>query len=474
MDRLEQTIIKSLLYSESYTRRALPFLEEQYFDQRPEKAIFKVVKEFITKYNAQPTREAITIILDEVPGFTEDEFKEITTILQNVENEKDESPNEDWLIEETERFCKQRAIHNAILTSFEIINDQTGRNHLRIESIPELLKEALSISFNPDVGHDYFDDAEQRFEDYHKKEETLAFGLEMLDKATNGGLPRKTLNVLVAGTNVGKSLCMCHFAAAHLMVGRNVLYITMELAKEVVAKRIDANLLDVAVNDLVDLPKNQFHDRIKKIRERTKGRLVVQEYPTAQPHAGHFRNLLNELALKKNFTPDVIYIDYINICASSRFKPASGANSYTLVKAISEEIRGLAVEFNVPIVTATQLNRGGFGNSDPGMDDVAESFGIPMTADLMIIITQQGKLAELGQYLFIVEKNRYSDNKIKKFIIGVDKPKMRLYDTEQTAQEDIAPDKPKSDEAESKYKSVYGSKTKQLFTKKNFSDLKVV
>lgn len=387
--------------------------------------------DFVLKYNQQPTFDALSIAVDEVRGGTDDTIKNIQETLDALKKDTD-STNPDWLLDTTEKFCQEKAIYLAITESLEIMN---GKGKLTKGAIPSLLSDALSISFDPNVGHDYFDNAENRYEYYHRVQEKLPFDLEFLNKITKNGVPRKTLNVVMAGVGVGKSLTLCHLSAAYLNQGKNVLYITLELAEEEVAKRIDANLLNVTIDDLLVLPKDLYDKKVGNIRKKTDGKLIIKEYPTTTASTTHFKSLLNELSLKKSFVPDVILIDYINICASARVKPGV-ANSYTYIKAIAEELRGLAVEYNVPLWTATQLTRGGYGSSDPDMTDTAESFGLPATADLFLAAITNEQLEQLNQLMFKQLKNRYNDPSLnKRFIIGVDRSRMKLYDVEASAQD---------------------------------------
>jgi len=438
--RIETTILRGILFDEEYTRKILPFIDENYFQEKSEKALFKAVKDFVQQYNNQPTPEAIAIILSDAKGMDESDFKLAMSTLDECIADKDERPNQEWLLENTENFCKDRAIVNAVMEAVQIVTGEHPDKQKDRGSIPELLTRALAVCLDPHIGHDYFEDAEKRYEYYHRSEQKIPFDLEWFNKVTNGGIPAKTLNIVLAGTHVGKTLIMCHFAANYLKAGKNVLYITLEVAEEEIIKRIDANLLNIAMDDLTDdykVPKSTFQQKIDSIKSSTTGRLVAKEYPTAAAHSGHFRHLLNELRLKKNFVPDVVFIDYLNICASSRMKQGPNVNSYTYVKAISEELRGLGVEFIVPIWTATQTNRSGFGSSDVGMEDTSESFGLPMTADFMFAAMTNDELQALNQYLIKVLKCRYTHSQHKRFVVGVDYAKMRIYDVEQSAQDDL-------------------------------------
>lgn len=436
---IEKAIFNNLLNNEQYARKTIPFLKSDYFHDRNDKVVFELIDDYVGKYTAFPTKEALLVDLDNLGNLDDDHFQECATIIRNIPDQSDQLSNLDWLVEQTEKFCQDKAIYNAIRESIKILDDKTGA--LGKGAIPQLLADALAVSFDSSIGHDFIDDADSRFEFYHRKEERIPFDLEYLNLITRGGLPKKTLNVILAGTGVGKSLAMCHMAAANIASGRNVLYITMEMAEEKIAERIDANLLNVNLDELYMLPKEAYDKKINRLKERTVGKLVIKEYPTACAGANNFRHLLNELKLKKNFVPDIIYIDYLNICCSSRMKQTSNVNSYTYVKAIAEELRGLAVEFNVPIVSATQTTRGGYDNSDVGLTDTSESFGLPATADFMIAMISTDEMKQLNQILFKQLKNRYSDpERHKRFVVGVDKPKMRLYDAEPSAQDDIVDD----------------------------------
>ena len=427
--RIENTIINSLFFKEEYTRKVLPFIKEEYFGNRVEQLLFGEVFKFIEKYNNLPTKDAILIELNGRRDINEEELQHIKDYVVAVE---DTEADEQWLLETTEKFCKDRAVHNAVLTGIKILDNKDKKQ--TPEAIPHILSEALAVSFDKSVGHDYIEDAESRFKYYHTKEKRYQFDLDYMNRITKGGVPSKTLNIALAGTGVGKSLFMCHVASSYLLQGLNVLYITLEMAEERIAERIDANLLDVTMEDLHDMPKQLYDGKIKKLREKTQGQLIVKEYPTASAHSGHFKSLINELALKKSFRPDVIFIDYLNICASSRFK-GGNISSYFYIKAIAEELRGLAVEQNVPIFSATQTTRTGFVSTDIGLEDTSESFGLPATADFMFALMSNEELEQLGQMKVKQLKNRYNDPSINRaFIIGVDRAKMRLYDVEQKAQ----------------------------------------
>ncbi len=432
MERIERTILRNLIHNEVYMRRVLPFVRPEYFGDNTDRLVYNSIQSFIEDYNSLPSAEALEIAVQKT-NIAEQDFKEVTAVIQSL---TDEPANADWLITETERWCKDRAIYNAILKSIEIID---GRNkQMTADALPSLLQEALGVAFDNSVGHDYLADWASRYDFYHRIENRLPFDLDMLNKITNGGLPSKTLNVVLAGTGVGKSLFMCHVAAASLSQGKNVLYITMEMAEERIAERIDANLMNLPMDELHDLPRQMFDNRIDRIKNKTEGRLIIKEYPTAGAHSGHFKSLLNELSLKQRFRPDIIMIDYLNICASARFKNAQAANSYMYIKAIAEELRGLAVEHDVPILTATQTTRSGYGNTDVELTDTSESFGLPATADLMIALISTEELEALNQILVKQLKNRYNDpTSNRKFVIGVDRARMKLYDVEARAQATI-------------------------------------
>jgi len=432
--RIETTILNNLIHNEEYTRKVIPFLKADYFQDFTEKTIFLGVNQYVEKYKSIPDIEALTIDIQKISQ-TEDQHKTVQEYISTrfVSFSK---VDEQWLLDETEKFCKDKAIYNAILDGIHIIDgkskDQTP------EVIPSILTDALAVSFDSNVGHDYMEQAEERFDYYHEVEDKIPFDLDFFNKITKGGLPSKTLNVCLAGTGVGKSLFMCHHAATVLMQGKDVLYITLEMAEEKIAERIDANLMNVTMEDLHDLPKHMYEDKFSRIQKKTQGNLIVKEYPTASAHTAHFRALFNELKLKKDFVPDIVFIDYLNICASSRFRPGAAVNSYTYIKAIAEEMRGLAVEFDIPILTATQTTRQGFVSTDIGLEDTSESFGLPATADLMFALISTEELESLNQMLVKQLKNRYNDPTAnKRFIIGVDRGKMKLYDVSQKAQNDL-------------------------------------
>ena len=441
MERLELTILRNLVFNEDYARKVIPFIQPEYYEQRVEKIVFEEIVEFIVKYGSSITIEALNIEIDNRRDLTESENKEIVELLSKL---NDSPVDNRWILDTTEKWCRDRAIYLALMESIHIADgkdDKKGR-----DAIPSILSDALAVSFDNNIGHDYLQNYEERYEFYHRKEDKIEFDLEYFNKITKGGLPNKTLNIALAGTGVGKSLFMCHVASSALLQNRNVLYITLEMAEERIAERIDANLLNVPIQQLIDLPRSAFENKVNGIAKKTRGSLVIKEYPTASAHSGHFKALLNELALKKSFRPDIIFIDYLNICSSSRFKSGSNINSYTLVKSIAEELRGLAVEFNVPIMSATQTTRSGFGSSDVELTDTSESFGLPATADLMFALISTEELEQLGQIMVKQLKNRYNDPTIfKRFVVGIDRAKMRLYDVEQSAQNDIL-DSGKEDE----------------------------
>ena len=428
-DRIENTIINNLFFNELFTRKTIPFLKESYFTKREEKILFREIHAFINKYNNLPTKESILIELNNRKDLNEEEYKSTKELVASI---KEEETDLQWLTDTTEKFCKDRAVHNAVLEGITILE---GKDKTRTpESLPSLLSDALGVSFDKHVGHDYIEDAQERFDWYHTKEKRYPFDLSYFNRITKGGIPSKTLNIALAGTGVGKSLFMCHAASAFLTQGLNVLYITLEMAEERIAERIDANLFDISMDDIRSMPKDLYDSKVKKLEDKTNGRLVIKEYPTASAHSGHFKALINELALKKSFKPQVIFIDYLNICASARFK-GGNISSYFYIKAIAEELRGLAVEHDVPIFSATQTTRTGFVSTDIGLEDTAESFGLPATADFMFALQSNEELEALGQMKVKQLKNRYNDPGINRsFIIGVDRAKMRLYDTDAGSQ----------------------------------------
>ena len=433
--RLETTILKNLIYNEEYTRKVLPFLSVNYFQEREDKILYEKINEYINQYNALPTQEALAIELDKSP-LKDEEFQNSLKLLESITNENDEA-NISWLLDSTEKFCQDKAIYNAVVESISILDEKGGDKRDK-GSIPDILSDALSVSFDPHVGHDYLFDAEERYEFYHRIEEKIPWDLEFFNRITKGGLSNKTLNIALAGTGVGKSLFMCHVAASCLSQNYNVLYITLEMAEEKIAERVDANLLNISIDDLQKIPKDLYDKKINKLKQTIKGKLIVKEYPTASANANHFRALLNELNLKRSFVPNIILIDYINICTSSRIKQGANVNSYTYIKSIAEELRGLAVENAIPILSATQTTRSGFTNTDIGLEDTSESFGLPATADFMFAIISTEQMEELNQIMIKQLKNRYSDpTSNRKFVIGIDRSKMKLYDVEQFAQNEL-------------------------------------
>ena len=457
---LEITILSNLVYNEKYARKVLPFIKSEYFTDRANKIIFLEIHEYIMQYETLPSLNAVAIECQERTDLNEDQFKECIEVLNVL---SDDSADYDWLVDTTEKWCQERAIYLSLMESVKIADGQDSKRDKG--AIPQILSEALGVSFDQHVGHDYVSDAQSRYEFYHRHEDKIPFDLSFFNKITKGGLPNKTLNIALAGTGVGKSLFMCHCAAAALLQGKNVLYITLEMAEEKIAERIDANLLNIPIQKLADLPKSMFDKKIRTLSNKTKGKLIIKQYPTASAHVGHFKSLVSDLALKRSVRPDIIFIDYLNICASQRYK-GSIVNSYTYVKAIAEELRGLAVECNVPIVSATQTTRSGYGSTDVDLTDTSESFGLPATADLMFALISTEELEGMNQIMVKQLKNRYNDPTMnKRFCVGIDRAKMKLYDVEESAQEDIQD-------------SGQGSQDEQIdlvkkFTaKKTFQDLK--
>lgn len=449
--KTELVILRHLLSDEDFARRTLPYLKSEYFQDRTETVVYEEIDKFINKYNSLPTKDALTIEMDSRNDLSDEDFSKCSSLISSLEGE---DVDKNWLTETTEKWCQEKAIYNAIMNSIHILDGQDQKHDKG--QIPTLLSEALAVSFDPNIGHDFLENSDSRYDFYHRVEERIPFDLDYMNRITKGGLPKKTLNIILAGTGVGKSLAMCHMASANLIEGKNVLYITMEMAEEKIAQRIDANLLNVTLDDLEIMTKDMYDKKIDRVKGKTSGKLIVKEYPTASAGSGHFRHLLNELRLKRSFVPDVIYVDYLNICMSSRIKSGAQVNSYTLVKAIAEELRGLAVEFNVPLVSATQTTRSGYTNSDVGLEDTSESFGLPATADFMIALISSEELEDLGQIMVKQLKNRYGDpNMYKRFVVGVDRAKMRLFDVEQTAQEDIVDDGPVFD------KGDFGSRARE-------------
>ena len=433
--RTEAAILKNLIQNEEYTRKVLPFLKEDYFTENADKTLYGTVNEFVNKYNSLPSEEALQIELSEVK-MNEEEYKDSLELLKDIGKDGEDYTDLNWLLDKTEKFCQDKAIYNAVVESISILDNPKSTSDKG--AIPDILSDALSVSFDPHVGHDYLDDSDDRFDYYHRVEERIPFDLDYFNRITKGGLPQKTLNICLAGTGVGKSLFMCHVASSCLSQNQNVLYITLEMAEEKIAERIDANMLDVAVDDLHALPKDLYDRKINNLRTTTKGKLIVKEYPTASANVNHFRALLNELNLKRSFVPDIIFVDYINICSSSRIKTGANVNSYTYIKSIAEELRGLAVEHKIPVVSATQTTRSGYSNTDVGLEDTSESFGLPATADLMFAIISTEQMEEVGQILVKQLKNRYNDpTSNRKFVVGIDRAKMRLFDVSQAAQEEL-------------------------------------
>ncbi|ADO98925.1 DNA primase-helicase [Prochlorococcus phage P-SSM7] len=452
---LEVTILSNLVYSEKYTRKVLPFLKSEYFTAREHKIIFLEIHEYVSQYDALPSLNALGIECQERTDLTEEQFKDVIGVLNVL---SDDISDHDWLIDATEKWCQERAIYLSLMESVKIADGQDSKKDKG--AIPQILSEALGVSFDQHVGHDYVSDAEARYDFYHRKEDKIPFDLSLFNKITKGGLPNKTLNIALAGTGVGKSLFMCHCAASALLQGKNVLYITLEMAEEKIAERIDANLLNIPIQKLSDFPKVMFEKKIKSLAKKTQGKLIIKEYPTASAHVGHFKSLINDLALKRSIRPDIIFVDYLNICASQRYK-GSIVNSYTYVKAIAEELRGLAVEANVPIISATQTTRSGYGSSDVDLTDTSESFGLPATADLMFALISTEELEGMNQIMVKQLKNRYNDpTSYKRFCIGIDRSKMRLYDIEESQKDLVDAGQPEND------------LVKKFTPKKTFQDLK--
>lgn len=468
-DRIESLILKNLIFNEMYCRRVLPFLKAEYFSEIAEKLVFEKISEFILKYESRPSKEALLIAISKdskVSTETETTAKDMVTSFENSK------VDDNWLLEQTEEWCKDRAIYIALLNSIKIADDKKSK--FSRGNIPKMLTDALSVSFDPNVGHSYLDDVNERYAFYHKVEEKLPFDLDCMNKITKNGVPRKTLNVILAGTAVGKSLALCHMAASYFMGGKNVLYITLEMAEERIAERIDANLLNISLTDLQNIPKDMYEKKIDSIKSKTIGRLIIKEYPTATATTSHFRALLNELSLKKNFVPDVIFVDYLNIAASARINNSNNINTYTYVKSIAEEFRGLAVECNVPLWTATQTNRAGYVSSDIGLENTSESFGLPATADFMIALSTTEELEQMGQILVKQLKNRYNDiSTLKRFVLGIDRSKMKLFDLEDSAQSELVNTDLKTDDSSVFDKSKFGNSMKaERKDKSGFDDFK--
>ena len=457
MDKVEFLILRNLIHNEEYVRKVVPFIKADYFEDYNQKVVFEEIIKFVEEYNKPATKEILCIEAEKRQDINDSSFKEVTDLITSLNEETVEFL---WLVNTTEKWCRDRAIYLALMESIQLADgkdESKGR-----DAIPSILSDALAVSFDNHIGHDYLQDYEERYESYHRKEDKIPFDLEYFDKITKGGLPNKTLNIALAGTGVGKSLFMCHVASSVLLQGKNVLYITLEMAEEKIAERIDANLLNVNIQDITDLPKQMFDSKVTNLADKTQGTLIIKEYPTASAHSGHFTALLQELALKKSFKPDIIFVDYLNICASSRYRAGSNVNSYSFIKAIAEELRGLAVEANLPIVSATQTTRSGFASSDVELTDTSESFGLPATADLMFALISTEDLEPLNQIMVKQLKNRYNDPTVnKRFIVGIDRAKMRLYDCEQNAQEDIV---------DSGQEEEYNNEEKKF--KKNFDGFK--
>lgn len=463
--KLEHVILSNLVSNEAYMRKVIPFLKRDYFTEMSDAVAFDLIWSYVDKYNSSPSKEALRIDLNQKSDLSEPVYKNVDQLIDSLE--ADQVTKTDWLVDKTEEFCQDKALYNAVLASIKIMDDKDGKTPKT--AIPQILQDALGVSFDTKMGHDYIEDAESRYDFYHTAVSRIPFDIEILNTITKGGIPPKTLNILLAGTNVGKSLIMCHLAAAYMMSGKNVLYITMEMAEERISERIDANLLNVDLDDMMAVDKSTFKKKIERIRQKTVGRLKVVEFPTASAGAANFRHLLNELKLKNNFVPDVILIDYINICTSSRIKAGANANSFTIIKAIAEELRGLAVEFGVPIWSATQTTRSGLSNSDLELGDVSESIALASTCDFMLAISQSEELAELNQYMFKQLKSRYGDkNKNKRFVVGVEKGKMRLFDIDQ--EEASTEDKPLMDKTGFGQQDFERNRPKSKFGKGKFKD----
>ncbi|MAL43797.1 MAG: DNA primase [Hyphomonas sp.] len=431
LKNIELVILQNLIYNDEFSRKVTPFLKKEYFHDQVEQLVFSAIQNFISTYNALPTKEAIVIDLDKKNNLTEPQFQELGKLINSLTDE--DTPEMEWLSNQTEEFCKDKAVYNAIMESIHILEDKSESK--TANAIPEILSDALAVSFDTHIGHDYIEDAEERYEFYHRVEKKVPFDLEYFNTITAGGTPQKTLNIIMAGTGVGKSLFLCHHAANCLTQNQNVLYITCEMAEERIAERIDANLFDMTIDDVQDLPRQLYHKKLDNLKTKLKGKLIVKEYPTATANVNHFRALLDELWMKKQFKPDIIFIDYLNICASARLKNGANVNSYTYIKAIAEELRGMAVERSVPVFSATQVNRGGFNNTDVGLEDTSESFGLPATADFMIALISTEELEEQNQIMVKQLKNRYNDvASNKKFIVGINRGKMKLYDVEKNEQ----------------------------------------
>jgi KaiC/GvpD/RAD55 family RecA-like ATPase len=468
MKRLEETILKNLVFNEEFARKTLPFIKSEYFSDKSERIVFNEVSNFVNEYKNLPTYESLVITFTDSSQYTESEVRDSVELIRKINSIKDEPTDQAWLLVQTERFCQDKAVYNSIMESVQILDDKTGTKSKG--AIPKLLSDALGVSFDTAVGHDYINDSDARYDFYHKQESRVKFDLDLFNKITKGGIPTKTLNICLAGTGVGKSLFMCHVAAGCLTEGKNVLYITMEMAEERIAERIDANLLNISMDDLHKIGKKDYERRFDALRSKTQGKLIIKEYPTASASTLHFRALLNELQLKKNFVPDIIFIDYLNICSSARIKPGANVNSYSYIKAIAEELRGLAVEFNVPVVSATQTTRSGYTSSDPGLEDTSESFGLPATADFMFALISTEELEQLNQIMVKQLKNRYGDpNNYKRFVVGIDRAKMKLYDVEQSAQDDLVD----AGQVDDKPLNTFGNRERESKFKNKFQGFKV-
>jgi len=454
---LENKILKHLLYDDEFIRKSIPFIKSEYFEDATEKVVFQQIHDYIIKYNTAPTVEALSIELGSLDNLNDEQYKKTIALVESISRDDTSENDTEWLVEHTETFCQDRAVYNAIMESISIINEESKT--LTKGSIPSILSDALAVSFDNHIGHDFIADAEQRYEFYHKVEQRIPFDLDYMNRITKGGLPNKTLNIILAGTGVGKSLAMCHFAAANLAIGKNVLYITLEMSEERIAERIDANLMNTELDKLASMSKENYLKKIDRIKSKTKGKLLVKEYPTASANVSHFKHLLSDVKIKKQIIPDIIYIDYLNICGSARVKGNASVNSYTLVKSIAEELRGLAVENDVPIVSATQTTRSGFDNSDVSLTDTSESFGLPATADFMVALIASEELSDLNQVMVKQLKNRYNNpDTNKRFVIGIDKSKMKLYDAEQSAQHDISDSGQSADDKPVFDKSDFGNR----------------
>jgi replicative DNA helicase len=466
---IERIILSNLIFNDKYNRKVIPFLKSEYFQDYPERVVFDLIDEYVKKYNSFPSTEALAIDLSNKEGLNDQTFKNSKDVITALET--DSNTQLDWLVDHTEKFCQDKALYLAIMQSIKIMDEKNGQ--ISKGSIPSILTDALAVSFDTSIGHDFLDNSDERYEFYHRKEKRIPFDIEYLNTITNGGLPEKTLNIALAGTGVGKSMFMCHCAASNLTRGYNVLYITLEMSEERIAERIDANLLDVSIEELELLPKQSYDTKINRLKEKYTSKLIIKEYPTAGAGSANFRHLLNELKIKKNFVPDIIYIDYLNICMSSRLKYGSNVNSYTLIKSIAEELRGLAVEFSVPIVSATQTTRSGYSNSDVGLEDTSESFGLPATADFMFALIGSEELESLNQIMVKQLKNRYSDpSSNRRFIVGIDRSKMRLYDVDQSAQDGLVDDRPVMDKGKFMEEENERHKPKPKFDRSKFEGFK--